>query len=136
MARRLSGSDPDFRPHKPTGRALVSLPHGDGTIQDIDLAVSDGEERRPEYARVIAEWNAPRIRADRLRTQVRTAEKPYAPGTTPSVARRAGSPSSPSPAERTGRWRVVRRCGPDSRLLKVHGGQRSHPRPGRSGRVS
>jgi integrase len=58
MGRRRKGEPPRYRLHKQSGKAVVSLPRGDGTYHDILLGLHDTPESRQEYARVIAEWEA------------------------------------------------------------------------------
>jgi integrase len=56
VARRPKGAPPSYRLHKQSGQAVVSLPRGDGTYQDVLLGAHDSAESRTEYARVIGEW--------------------------------------------------------------------------------
>lgn len=60
MARRKAGSLPTYRLHKSSGQAIVSLPRGDGTYQDVCLGVHGTPESQEEYARVLDEWRASR----------------------------------------------------------------------------
>jgi hypothetical protein len=49
---------PTYRLHKQSGQAVVTLPDGLGGRRDVLLGKYDTPERRAEYARVIAEWEA------------------------------------------------------------------------------
>src|SRR5438105_4766445 len=58
MGHRRKGEPLPYRLHKQSGQAVVSLPLGSGSYQDVLLEVYDTPESRQEYARVIAEWVA------------------------------------------------------------------------------
>jgi integrase len=49
---------PSYRLHKPTGKAVVTLPDGKGGRNDIYLGQYGSSESRREYARVLIEWEA------------------------------------------------------------------------------
>jgi hypothetical protein len=49
-------SVPSYRVHKPTGRAVVTLPDGRGGRRDFYLGAYGSAECRREYARLVAEW--------------------------------------------------------------------------------
>ena len=49
---------PDYRLHKRSGLAVVTLPDGFGRRRDVQLGKYDSPESRAEYDRVIAEWLA------------------------------------------------------------------------------
>jgi len=49
---------PSYRLHKPTGKAIVTLPDGKGSRKDIYLGPYGSPENRREYARVLIEWEA------------------------------------------------------------------------------
>jgi integrase len=49
---------PSYRLHKPTGKAVVTLPDGKGGRKDIYLGAYGSPESRREYARVLSEWEA------------------------------------------------------------------------------
>src|SRR5438067_12105872 len=49
---------PKYRLHKPSGRAVVTLPDGLGRRRTVYLGAFDSPESRAEYNRVIADWLA------------------------------------------------------------------------------
>ncbi len=49
---------PNYRLHKQSGQAIVTLPDGQGGRRDILLGKFDTPESRAEYARVLGEWEA------------------------------------------------------------------------------
>ena len=49
---------PSYRLHKPTGKAIVTLPDGKGGRKDTYLGPYGSAESRREYARVLIEWEA------------------------------------------------------------------------------
>jgi hypothetical protein len=56
LGRRRKGTLPTYRLHKQSGKAIVSLPLGDGTYKDYLLGFYNSEESKAEYARVVTEW--------------------------------------------------------------------------------
>jgi integrase len=50
--------DPVYRLHKPSGRAIVTLPDGLGGRHDVYLGEHGTEASEREYRRVLAEWRA------------------------------------------------------------------------------
>lgn len=54
MDRRRKGEPPRYRLHKKSGKAVVSLPLGNGLYKDLLLGSHDTQGSRQEYARVIA----------------------------------------------------------------------------------
>jgi integrase len=56
---------PTYRLHRPSGRAVVTLPDGRGGRKDFYLGAYGSAESKLEYARLVAEWGAPeqRVRA-------------------------------------------------------------------------
>ena len=53
-----SSGNPEYRLHKRTGEAVVTLPLGNGQRKDVYLGKLGSEESKAEYNRVIAEWAA------------------------------------------------------------------------------
>jgi integrase len=49
---------PSYRLHKPTGKAVVTLPDGQGDRKDVYLGPYGSPESRRQYARVIIEWES------------------------------------------------------------------------------
>jgi hypothetical protein len=49
---------PTYRLHKQSGQAVVTLPDGQGGRRDVLLGRYGSPERRAEYTRVLAEWEA------------------------------------------------------------------------------
>jgi hypothetical protein len=53
-----SSGNPEYRLHKRTGQAVVTLPLGNGARRDVYLGKHGTEESKAEYNRVLAEWAA------------------------------------------------------------------------------
>jgi integrase len=49
---------PRYRLHKKSGKAIVTLPYGNGVRRDVLLGEWQSPASKAEYARVIAEWSA------------------------------------------------------------------------------
>ena len=58
MSRRPSFSDPSYRLHKQSGRAVVTLPDGLGGRRDVLLGKYDSPESWAKYYQTLAEWKA------------------------------------------------------------------------------
>jgi integrase len=58
VPRLREGQPPSYRKHKASGQAIVSLPRGDGTYQDVLLGKFGTKASRFEYARHLKEWEA------------------------------------------------------------------------------
>jgi hypothetical protein len=55
---KSSSGNPEYRLHKWTGQAVVTLPLGEGKRKDVYLGKHGSEESKAEYVRVLAEWAA------------------------------------------------------------------------------
>ncbi|MHB1423150.1 MAG: tyrosine-type recombinase/integrase [Gemmataceae bacterium] len=55
---KSSSGNPEYRLHKRTGQAVVTLPLGNGQRKDVYLGKHGSEESKAEYNRVLAEWAA------------------------------------------------------------------------------
>src|SRR5689334_20606910 len=55
---KSASGNPEYREHKATGQAVVTLPLGNGKRKDVYLGLHGTPESKAEYNRVIAEWAA------------------------------------------------------------------------------
>jgi hypothetical protein len=49
---------PSYRLHKPSGKAVVTLPDGRGGRKDVYLGLHGSPESRREYERIVIEWES------------------------------------------------------------------------------